>query len=400
MENKIMNEIFFILFLISGAIKPFLEYYHIPTGIDFTLFTAVIITILMLKDLIRHKFVIRIDKLTRYAGLLLITLFILILFSLFYTSSQQYVYTKILQFFTILLGFFFPLLVQNFSIQKFLRWFIISIFGLAIIFLPLFISGYGSFSTDYVDFQDSPLKSIYESYLTMGYLMAIALIINIYSPIFTGARKSFITLFLFGALLTTGARGPLFGFIIVLLLFLLFRGYTIKKPKVSTIIGSIIVIGVLSAYTVTKLDISGLLERTYDRITTIKKDSSANDRLVRANYVLNQIDVEHLAFGYGFGSFGYEYTKQDTRNYPHNMALEILFELGAVGVLIYASLLILIVRQLVKTQLFLPWALFIFLFFNSLKSLSLTDSRVLFGFFAILLLYKIYQKSLDQEKIQ
>lgn len=394
-----MNEIFFILFLLSGVIKTFIMYFHIPTGIDFTLSTALILTALLVKNLLNHKFVVRVNLVSKYAMILMFALFSLILFSLFYTSSEYYVYTKILQFFTIVLGFLFPLLIRNFSIEKFFKWFIIIVVTLTIVFLPLFISGYKSFSTQYLEYQNSPIAMIYQSYLTMGYLIAIALIINTFSPAFTGIRKTLISFFLFGVLLTTGARGPLFGFIIVILLFLLFKGSSIKKPKLSTFIGSIIVIGILSVYALPKHDISGLIERTFDRITTIRQDSSANDRIIRATFVLNHLDAEHLIFGYGFGSFGYEYLKVDTRSFPHNMPLEILFELGVLGLMIYLLLIVIIVKHLIGLRSFVLWALFLFLLLNSLKSLELTDSRVLFGFFAVILLYPSYQKSLKQDQI-
>ena len=312
--------------------------------------------------------------------------------SLFYTSSQHYVYEKILQFFTVLLGFIYPLFIKKFSVEKFLKWFIIIATGLTIVFFPLFITGYKSFSTAYANFQSNPLLSIYQSYLTMGYIIGITLIINTFLSILPTMFRFPISLFLLIVLTTTGARGPLFGFIAVTLLFIIYNGFKIKRPKILTmLIGSILIV-FMGTYALTKLDIGSLLERTYDRIVTIEKDSSANDRLVRAQFVLSKVDTEHILVGYGFGSFGYEYTRYDVRSYPHNMIFEILFELGIFGILVYGTFIISILRQLIRTKKFLPWALFIFLFFNSMKSLSLSDSRILFGFFAVILIYHTYQK--------
>jgi O-antigen ligase len=394
-----MNEVFFILFLLSGAIKPFLTYFHIPTGIDFTLLSAFILSGLLMKNLIHHQLLIRLDKVMLYSIVLLISFFALILFSFFYTSSQHYVYTKTLQFFTILLGFVFPFFIQSFSIQTFFKSFVIIVILLTLVFLPVFLPAYKLLMTNYTAFKISPLYAIYQSYLTMGYLIAIALIIATLTPAFTQTRRALIFLFLFGALLTTGARGPLFAFIIISLMYLFYKAakMQLKKPNLRIVLMIAVVAGVIGTYAVVKMDISGLLERTYNRITTIEKDTSANDRLVRAEFVLKKIDTDHFIFGYGFGSFGYEYTKVDERSYPHNMILEILFELGAIGILIYGLLIAVILKRLIDTREFVPWALFLFLFLNSLKSLSLSDSRILFGFFAILILYTSHQKTLQKD---
>lgn len=385
-----MNEIVFVLFLLSGAVKPFLIYYDIKTIIDFTLLAGIILAWLMINDLIRSRFVIQLNVLARCSVLLLILLFILIIFSIFYTTSESYFYEKIVQFFTVILGFIFPLIIKDFSVKIFFKWFVVISTILALIFLPLYITSYQSFIVDYAYFQNTSLKLIYQSYLTMGYLLAMALIINLFFPVFSGGIRVFISLFLFMTLLVTGARGALFGLFTVLMFFPFYKGFKFNIPKIRSIFAFSIISGFLIAYTVTKMDISDLLERTYDRIVNIAYDASTDERLEHAQFVIKKLNTEHLVFGYGFGSYGFEKTGIDERLYPHNILLEILFELGVFGVLIYVLFLAVMIKQLSNIGQYFPWALFAYLVFNSFKSLSLSDSRILFGIFSVFLIYKIY----------
>jgi len=150
-----------------------------------------------------------------------------------------------------------------------------------------------------------------------------------------------------------------------------------------------------------KYDFSDLFDRTFSRLTALeiaKKDSAANDRLKRFSYVISKIDTEHIVQGYGFGSFGIEYTGYDIRTYPHNIILEILFELGLMGLVIYLLYIFLIIKKIYYYKDGLSIALFIYLFLNSLKSLSLTDSRIMFAFFTIILISE-YKTNNDLEKI-
>lgn len=389
-----MNEIIYVLFILSGAIKLLMDYFQLPMVMDFTILTALILIGLFIYDLYKNSFNIKSSSLQNYSLFFLIALFILILISFFYTTSEHYVYEKTLQFFTILLCFIFPLYIHNFSSEKFFKWFLIIMFIITITYLPLFIPAYKIYSTQYTAFLSNPLFAIFKAYLMMGYLFAIALLISSFTnTISNHIYRIIISIFFLGALMASGARGPLFSFILILILFLFYNRFKFKIPRIKTVVFLIIVFSVFASYSVMKLDLNTLFERTIDRIVNIRTNASALDRIVRADFVIDTIDAKHLFFGYGFGSFGQEFSGVDARSYPHNIILELLFELGVIGVILYLLFLLPIIRAVIKSRQFISSALFLYVTLNSLKSLSLSDSRVLFGFYSIILIIYLQKKS-------
>ena len=93
--------------------------------------------------------------------------------------------------------------------------------------------------------------------------------------------------------------------------------------------------------------------------------------------------AQHPLFGSGIGSFPIIIGLGDIREYPHNVILEILAELGLVGLLIFGLLLFFGLRILVKNFFTnTPLTLFIFLLFTisfieSLFSSDISDHRLL-----------------------
>jgi O-antigen ligase len=395
-----MNEILYIIFLLSGIIKMFILYFKIPMPVDFTLLSAALLLFLLFKDFIKYGFVRYINRYVLNAFNLLLILFIVIIFSIYYTSSNQYVYVKTIQYITVLLSAAFPFLVYKFSIQRFYKYSVILITLITVLYVPLFLKANMLFMTHYNLFENSPLGIIHGGYLTVGYIIGIALIILLYKDIYIKEYRILLFIFLFVALLTTGARGPL----IFLILILIFYIYTRKSIFLKINIKTFLIVGMLFAivipFLMNKYDFSDLFDRTFSRLTALevaKKDSAANDRLKRISYVISKIDTEHILQGYGFGSFGIEYTGHDIRTYPHNIILEILFELGLIGLAVYLLYIFLIIKKIYYHKDALSIVLFIYLFLNSLKSLSLTDSRIMFAFFTIILMIE-YKNNIDLEK--
>lgn len=386
-----MNEIIYILFLLSGVLKVFLNYFHVSIGLDLTFLLAIILVLLIIRTFYLHNYKVRFNRSSKYSSLILFGLFILIIFSMFYTSSENYVYEKTMRFFTILLGFVFPMLIRDFSVYKFYKLFLIFVIVITAIFLPLFLKSYDLYISSYTLVKDDIILSMYKSYLSMGYIIAIALIINTFGRFFPPFYRIMIFLFLLSVLIVTGARGPILAFFIVLLLFVFQKRTTIKKVKSRTIL-ILLISGILSGtFLVNKIDISSLLERSTSRLIaleTVKGDEATNVRLEQIKFVIEQMTFENIFFGYGFGSFGYENIGDDSGYHPHNILFEILFELGIVGLFLYLLLILVMIKNLIFKKEFLLWALFIYLFLNSLKSSSIVDSRIMFGFFIVILLSK------------
>ena len=386
-----MNEIVYLIFLLSGILKVFLIYFNIPTGIDITLLSAFFLLLLMIRNLNLLNFKLRVNRFMTYSSSILFIIFFLILFSLFYTSSQYYVYVKTFGFIAILIAFLFPFFIKSFSIFRFFRLYIILITFLSIVFIPIFLISYELFMREYVAMQSNIGLIIYQSYLSMGYFMGLAIILVAFSSIFQKKHQILIASILFISLVITGARGPIVSVVIIILFFFAHNKFRLKKPKFKTVIiisfMSIFIIG----YTLYAFDITEVLSRTMDRLfalSNVTTDSASNDRLERFSFVFDSMNMTNIVFGHGFGSFGFEQSGIDRRSYPHNILLEFLFELGLFGLILYLFYIGFIVKKLFLQNDFLLWAIFIYLFLNSMKSLSIVDSRLMFGFFAIILMSK------------
>ncbi len=384
-------EFVYTVFLVSGMIKNIFLYFGIPTGLDFTILSFGILLILFIIDMHKNQFLVKINSYSFYSLISFLLILTMILFSWIYTKSEYYFYEKTAQFITIIGAFLLPILKKSFSIELFFKSFIIVLFILTAIYLPLFLKSYSLFTHDYKNIYSGKEMIIYQSYLIMGYLIGVALIMIFFSSYFPKVFKHGISTLFFVTLFISGARGPL---IVILLIFAAWVIWRLKKESLNVIKQSFILLTLVLFFTVIFHDRINTIEtinRSIERLTalsSVSNDSASNDRLERYNFVLNSFDETNIFLGHGFGSFGIEFEKVDARNYPHNIFLEFLFELGLLGLLIYSFFILIVIIKVIRIRKFLYFSLFLFLFLNSLKSLSITDSRVLFGIMSVMLAYK------------
>jgi hypothetical protein len=116
-----------------------------------------------------------------------------------------------------------------------------------------------------------------------------------------------------------------------------------------------------------------------------QENNSFNKRLEYLLFSKTKIfeNKSSLILGYGLGSFSNEYDQTDRRLYPHNIIVEIVFELGLIGLLL--ALAFLISNSSSYKGFFTNLALLaaLTLFINSMKSSSIVDLRLLFALLAI-----------------
>jgi O-antigen ligase len=122
----------------------------------------------------------------------------------------------------------------------------------------------------------------------------------------------------------------------------------------------------------------------------------------RIEYIKSAVNLlkENPIFGIGMGEFMYLHGGKG--NYPHNLFLESLVSFGIFGILIFwpaflfsfkNSINILRNKNLKNVEIVALW--FIFFFFDSMFSGSLSDFRTLWLFMGILsILYYSYQRKL------
>ena len=107
-------------------------------------------------------------------------------------------------------------------------------------------------------------------------------------------------------------------------------------------------------------------------------------RLKHYDFFLENI-LEKPFFGWGFGSYGLYFLGIDERSSPHNVFVEIYFELGLLGLYFYLLFLIFCYYKIFKSKSHLLYILF-YLLLCLQFSFSLADLRLNYGFIAISLL--------------
>jgi hypothetical protein len=103
---------------------------------------------------------------------------------------------------------------------------------------------------------------------------------------------------------------------------------------------------------------------------------------------------EKLVFGNGVGDYGYLYTARDAKVYPHNIFMEIMYEFGIIGLLLFTSALIYIVlknrefRNYSSPELKWIFITFYFFFIRSLTTGSISGNFIFFAY--IILLFRFF----------
>ncbi len=384
-DNKFMNisifnflsiELIFAIFLLSGDIKGIFFMHELGSIPDITLLSAIILSIILVFN---HKNLKFLSKETYFAISILIILFILIVFSLTYTSSPAYAIMKTTLFSLIILSMLIPIAVKKFNINRFMLIFSLITFLITIIYLK-FLFGYvnGSLVTNLDTEQIRLTKGMY---LTLSYSNGMILLYYFFNKHSHNYRFLFIFISLLFMVLAGGRGALLFTFLILLFysmqkLILFFKTLEIKT---STFIGIIIFSIVVFVVSVNNTE---LVNRTIERLSMLVGGESASIRIEYLNFALQHINDSPI-FGYGIGSFGLEYTGIDQRLYPHNVFIEIWFELGLLPLILFLVFNLIVLKSIIESKCYWCLALYIYLFLNTLKSNSLTDLRILMGFFGI-----------------
>lgn len=101
---------------------------------------------------------------------------------------------------------------------------------------------------------------------------------------------------------------------------------------------------------------------TFDRIIPLLQGEVDTSNANRLEFLYNGylLWLQSPVFGNGFGSYGVWFFGVDVRGFPHNIVLEILAELGVVGLAIFGALLAVTVRPLVANHRDHPMAILLF----------------------------------------
>jgi O-antigen ligase len=388
-----MIELIYCLFLLSGVVKSFLQFYAGGLMVvDFTLLCALLLVAVYILQFNRDFFfrnTIYLVKSSRSVIFILVGFFLWMAVTLIYTVSPAYSYIKIFMFLSNLVAVLFPFIYRGFNPKRFFHLFAYVGTGLIFLYTALFPGIYASYLKD-IEYRGMVIK-----YLDIGYLAGlIILILAFVCP----RMKKFIKILLIGinawTLLVCAARGPLLFLVLVLAIRFAVSLVTFMKSRrlnfknIFYMIASLGLLGTAAYYLIDRYAL--LLERSIARLLMLldpEGSESILERITEVSYSFERIfeNAANFLFGSGIGSFGILYEGLDERNYPHNVVLETWFELGLIGVILFILLLLAYFKK-IRSRLNLV-LIFIYLLLNSLKSYSLIDLRIMFGMFSALLIY-------------
>jgi len=266
---------------------------------------------------------------------LLLTFVIFLIIGNSYTSAPQYGLFKTFLFISILLPF---ILIKHFvfSFKPFL-------YSSSVLLLFLFMNKFGDplsiFNNADLFFR---LNSEENNPIMISRGLSLGLIISVFvynktDKIIVKSIKLTIILLLIIFIGLAGSKGPVISLLISILFYFI---YKVKKGKISykklILLTTPIIISII--YFMSKFTFI-----TDNRIfDTVSSQGSFDTRIGPQTFLINDFmdnNIFNTIFGSGTGSFGYAYTGKDFSEYPHNIFLEILYENGVLGLLIFIGFL-------------------------------------------------------------
>ena len=198
-----------------------------------------------------------------------------------------------------------------------------------------------------------------------------------------------IALIMFGTIIIlSGAKGALFGLLVTLIIIKLSRTKRIII-NILFLIVSFLLIMLFIPDIINNLspETQSFLNRRFNLLTD--ETDSINSRFEFIQYGFHQFQERgflYTIFGNGIGDFKYAYKYA---SYPHNIFIEVLFEMGIIGILTMASICIFLFKMLKKYdtlnntgQFFVFSALYFLIIANSTGDIS---GNFLFFTFMLLL---------------
>ena len=400
--KKIDIEFYLILFLLSGMFKNLLfSIYGNNIKIPLTIiFGVLLILMIYIKDIYNLKRL----KEEYKSFIFLLLFFVWSLFSISYSSSENYVWYKLLGLGTNFLAFFGVLIMKEISLKRFTKYFSYFTYFFSLIF---FVINPNSISKNFIFHEYFNEIYIQGWYLVLGQFLIVNMLL-IFS--FSEKKKIIYNLLIsFNIICLLGGRFPI---VLALIVFFIISIYLIQKKyltkkllkqffKSLTIIILINSVLNLSSKTYRSLLLRSVyrfevLSSSFNDLNFLNDQENYQESLNQENNSFNK-RLEYLLFsktkifenksslilGYGLGSFSNEYDQTDRRLYPHNIIVEIVFELGLIGLLL--ALAFLISNSSSYKSFFTNLALLaaLTLLINSMKSSSIVDLRLLFALLAI-----------------
>lgn len=305
-----------------------------------------------------------------------------LIFSNAYSPSLEYKFEKSFKFIINIIFFVYPFFVRKINFNLLIRLYVIFVLPISAYFIYL-LSIVWIINTK----QTQNFLDIRSSYLSIGIHLGILFLLLLFYK-----KNIVLKVLTFFLLVASSARGPLLFTIITSIVYLYSKDLKqfFKGSNIFKIVG--VGVGLTIFYLYKPNLINSLLANTILRFTSLGSgvDKSSMERIERLEMAFYSPfeKISTFIFGHGVGSFGVLFDKIDQKSYPHNIFLESFFELGIIGLILFAMLFLIVFSKLsIKSNVFS--LLFLFMFLNAMKSSSIIDLWLLFSFMGgVILMYK------------
>lgn len=332
-------EIGFSIFLLIGVIKEITEGFPI----DFTLLIFFLTLLAIAYKLLSRKYKINFSN--KYVFFYFIFIFILLISNL-YTLSPSSGLEKSIRF----LVFNTFLFIGGISLgyNKHCRIRVLKILH-TMIFIYSLVYLYYLKDMIGMNFQELAKYhmrlSLVGNPISVGRIFSLLVLLSLISLHYTKntlMRVYHILCVLLGLLVTlsTNSRGPLFALIISIVLYLvLFSG--IDKKKVLMMILFFIILfmmafSLLPETFVSRYELVGEKEvHISEESIRVFSTSKIRERYINKSLQFLSNNEDKIIYGIGVGGFSYLLANKQDRLYPHNIIMEIMIELGIIGLMLF-----------------------------------------------------------------
>lgn len=189
----------------------------------------------------------------------------------------------------------------------------------------------------------------------------------------------------------SGSKGPILSLAIALFTYFIVM-FRLSAKSIGILIALMLVVFSVISYFGSN---SFILDFIAFRFTD--SDASFSSREVRMfgaleKYFSSDTSVFNLLFGFGIGNFSNFFDNSDSTSYPHNLFVEVVYELGFFGLILFLYSFIRPVfwsiKSFKKPYVLEIFSLFVYLFINSMVSGDLSTNFFLMGSTIILMFLK------------
>lgn len=186
-----------------------------------------------------------------------------------------------------------------------------------------------------------------------GWLLSMGALLVFFYPLWTSRLARAASYYLLLPLLVVGlvasaARGPIVALLLAGLVGLcvaLLQGQ-VRASSAALLVFFIFAGGVIAYYVLRQADIDKYTAKASELEQLAVNGESSGSAGKRLGFYRTTLEAipDHLLFGRGIGSWATFYYGSDQRNYPHNVFLEITFEEGLLGLVVFLTLLFIAAR--------------------------------------------------------